>query len=275
MSNNQNTAQLDLEYLKTIRPHFEILCYGGKVYDKYLQSMIRWTSIASVYQVKWSFNVISNESLVTRARNLAAANFLTLEHQPTHLIFIDVDQGFNAEEILVLLNHKKDIITAPVPLKTIPLTYNINPLENEVVDPKTGLLKLARAGTGCMIIAREVLEKLKSHPDIYQYENDIKFNNDAGKIAPEHLYTYFNTTVVKDEQGRNRFMSEDYDFCEKWKDLGGEIWCDTRLTLSHIGVYEYGAQSIAFTEKSIEERKKQLQMINNNVEKGELQNENK
>lgn len=271
MNNNQSSVKLDIPYLQSIRPHFEILCYGSKVFDTYLQSMMKWTAIAGHYNIIWSYNVISNESLITRARNLASSNFLTLK-EPTHLIFIDVDQGFDPNHILVLLNHRKDIIVAPVPLKTIPLTYNINPLPGESVDPATGLLKVARAGTGCMVIKREVLEKMKTHPEVYQYENDIKFNNDAGKIDQEHLYTFFNTTVIKDEQGRSRFMSEDYDFCEKWKDLGGDIWCDTRLKLTHIGMYEYGETQIAFTERRIEERKKELEMINNNVEqKGELQ----
>jgi hypothetical protein len=224
--------------------------------------MISWTLTAIHYNITWSYNIIANESLVTRARNLAAANFLTLK-KPTHLIFIDVDQGFKPEEILVLLNHKKDLIVAPVPLKTIPLTYNINPLQGEIVDPKTGLLKLARGGTGCMIIKKEVLENLKTHPGVHYYENDIKFNNEGVGIDQEHLYTYFNTGVIEDEQGRKRFMSEDYDFCEKVKDQGVDIWCDTRLTLTHMGIYNYSAEDIAFTEKRIKERHNQLLNENN------------
>lgn len=263
MNNEQSSVRLDLEYLKTIRPHFEILCYGSKIFTPFFQSMISWTLTAIHYNITWSYNIIANESLVTRARNLAAANFLTLK-KPTHLIFIDVDQGFKPEEILVLLNHQKDLIVAPVPLKTIPLTYNINPLSGETVDNKTGLLKLARGGTGCMVIKKEVLENLKTHPGVYQYENDIKFNNEEGAgISPEHLYTFFNTTVIKDEQGRNRFMSEDYDFCEKVKDQGVDIWCDTRLTLTHMGIYNYSAENIAFTEKRINQRYQELKLKKN------------
>lgn len=267
-------VKLDVPYLQSIRPHFEILCYGGKIFDKYFQSMMSLVALCYYYKIPMSYNVISNESLVTRARNLAVANFLTREENLTHLIFIDVDQGFDPNHILVLLNHKKDVIVAPVPLKTIPLTYNINPLPGETMDPNTGLVKVARGGTGCMIIKREVCEKLKTHPEVYQYENDIKFNNDGGNLDPAHLYTYFNTGVKKDEQGKARFMSEDYDFCEKWKELGGEIFCDMRLSLSHIGTYEYGAEHIAFTERRIEERKKDLEKINNNV-KEENKNDNK
>jgi hypothetical protein len=252
MNTQPSSVKLDIEYLRSIRPHFEILCYGSKIFTPYFQSMITWTQVAIQYGMTWSYNIIANESLITRARNFAASNFLTLE-KPTHLIFIDVDQGFNAEEILVLLNHQKDVIVAPVPLKTIPLTYNVNPLLGETIDPTTGLLKLARGGTGCMIIKKEVLENLKKHPEVYQYENDIKFNNDGVAIAQEHLYTFFNTGVIQDEQGRKRFMSEDYDFCEKVKDQGVDIWCDTRLTLTHMGTYNYSAAEIAFTEKRIKE----------------------
>ena len=247
-----NQVSLDLNYLKSIKPHFEILCYGSKIFTNYFTSMIQWTEVARHYGIQWSYNIIANESLVTRARNIAVANFLTQE-QATHLIFIDVDQGFNPQEILVLLNHKKDLIVAPVPMKVIPLMYNINPMPGAVTDNNTGLLKLARAGTGCMVIKRETLENLKSHPDVHPYKDDLVWHT-GGEIDPQHHYTYFNTSVKTDEVGNTRFMSEDFDFCEKLKDQGIDLWCDTRLTLTHMGVFNYGAEDIAIVTNRIKER---------------------
>jgi len=54
-----------------------------------------------------------------------------------------------------------------------------------------------------------------------------------------HMKTYFDTAVRE-----NRYYSEDWTFCENWRDLGGKIWVDKRVLLKHTGTYvfDYAAQ---------------------------------
>jgi hypothetical protein len=35
-------------------------------------------------------------------------------------------------------------------------------------------------------------------------------------------------------------LSEDYSFCKKWIDCGGEIWANVDEFVEHIGMYTYG-----------------------------------
>jgi hypothetical protein len=53
------------------------------------------------------------------------------------------------------------------------------------------------------------------------------------------MKTYFDTAVRE-----NRYYSEDWTFCENWRDLGGKIWVDKRVLLKHTGTYvfDYAAQ---------------------------------
>jgi hypothetical protein len=53
------------------------------------------------------------------------------------------------------------------------------------------------------------------------------------------LRTYYDTAVRE-----NRYYSEDWTFCENWRDLGGKIWVDTRVLLRHVGsyVFDFAAQ---------------------------------
>jgi hypothetical protein len=53
------------------------------------------------------------------------------------------------------------------------------------------------------------------------------------------MKTYFDTAVRE-----NRYYSEDWTFCENWRDLGGKIWVDKRVLLRHTGTYvfDYAAQ---------------------------------
>jgi hypothetical protein len=63
------------------------------------------------------------------------------------------------------------------------------------------------------------------------------------KELDQHLKTYYDTAVRE-----NRYYSEDWTFCENWRDLGGKIWVDTRVLLRHVGsyVFDFAAQEQLF-----------------------------
>ena len=48
------------------------------------------------------------------------------------------------------------------------------------------------------------------------------------------MKTYFDTAVRQ-----NRYYSEDWTFCENWRDIGGKIWVDKRVLLRHSGSYVF------------------------------------
>ena len=48
------------------------------------------------------------------------------------------------------------------------------------------------------------------------------------------MKTYFDTAVRE-----NRYYSEDWTFCENWRDLGGKVYIDKRVLLKHVGTYVF------------------------------------
>jgi hypothetical protein len=48
------------------------------------------------------------------------------------------------------------------------------------------------------------------------------------------MKTYFDTAVRE-----NRYYSEDWTFCENWRDIGGQVWIDKRVLLRHTGTYVF------------------------------------
>jgi hypothetical protein len=38
-------------------------------------------------------------------------------------------------------------------------------------------------------------------------------------------------------------ISEDWTFCENWRDLGGKVWVDKRVLLKHTGTYVFDFQA--------------------------------
>ena len=92
-----------------------------------------------------------------------------------------------------------------------------------------------------MLIKRHVFEKLNAHPATKPFLNDIGL---PAELNP-YMKTYFDTAVRE-----NRYYSEDWMFCENWRDIGGKVWVDTRVLLRHTGTYvfDYAAQERVYQE---------------------------
>jgi hypothetical protein len=50
------------------------------------------------------------------------------------------------------------------------------------------------------------------------------------------MKTYFDTAVRE-----GRYYSEDWTFCENWRDIGGQVYVDKRVLLKHTGTYVFDA----------------------------------
>ena len=225
--------QVNIDYLKTTRVHIAMPCYGGMLTESTFMSFIKWANTARQLGIDWTLETMTNESLISRARNTLTAKFLS-SPESTHLMFIDADIGWEPWHLLVMLNRDVDVIGGLYPMKSLPVKWCVNGFEGAKEGPD-GLQEVTKTGTGFLLMKRHVFEKLNAHPAVKP------FNSDIG-LPPElnvHMKTYFDTAVRE-----NRYYSEDWTFCENWRDLGGEIWVDKRVLLRHTGTYvfDYAAQ---------------------------------
>jgi hypothetical protein len=147
----------------------------------------------------------------------------------THLFFVDADIGWEPWHLLVLLNRDVDVIGGLYPMKTMPIKWVVNGFDG-AEEGTDGLQEVSKAGTGFLLMKKHVFEKMKTHPAVKQYKNDIGLD----PKFDAHLKTYFDTAVRQ-----NRYYSEDWTFCENWRDLGGRIWVDKRVLLRHSGSYVF------------------------------------
>jgi hypothetical protein len=223
-----NQVQVNVDFLKTTKVHIAMPCYGGMLTESTFMSFIKWANTARQLGIDWTLETMVNESLISRARNTLTAKFL-LQEGATHLMFIDADIGWEPWHLLVLLNRDKDVIAGLYPMKTMPIKWVVNGFEGAEEGPD-GLQEVSKAGTGFLLMKKHVFEKLKSHPAVKAYKNDIGL--DVKYDA--HLKTYFDTAV---RQGR--YYSEDWTFCENLRDIGGKIWVDKRILLRHSGSYVF------------------------------------
>ena len=221
-------VQVNVDFLRTTKVHIAMPCYGGMLTESTFMSFIKWANTARQLGIDWTLETMVNESLISRARNTLTAKFLDMP-DATHLFFVDADIGWEPWHLLVLLNRDVDVIGGLYPMKTMPIKWVVNGFEGAEEGPD-GLQEVSKAGTGFLLMKKHVFEKMKTHPAVKQYKNDIGLD----PKYDQHLKTYFDTAVRQ-----NRYYSEDWTFCENWRDMGGRIWMDKRVLLRHSGSYVF------------------------------------
>ena len=226
---NTTQIQVNVDFLRKTRVHICMPCYGGMLTEQCFMSFVKWGNACRQLGIDWTVETMTNESLISRARNTLVAKFLS-NPDSTHLMFIDADIGWEPWHLLALLNHDKDVVGGLYPMKTIPVKWCVNGIPGAPDNDPNGLLEVTKTGTGFMLIKREVFEKLKGHPAVKPFANDIGLPKELDK----HLKTYCDTAVRE-----NRYYSEDWTFCENWRDIGGQVWVDKRVLLRHTGTYTF------------------------------------
>jgi hypothetical protein len=225
----EQQIQVNIDYLRTTRVHICMPCYGGQLTESTFMSFIKWANTCRQLGIDWTVETMTNESLISRARNTLTAKFLNTEGS-THLMFIDADIGWEPWHLLALLNADKDVIGGLYPMKSLPVKWCVNGIPGADENDPSGLVEVTKTGTGFLLMKRHVFEKLNQHPAVKPFTNDIGLD----PALNVYMKTYFDTAVRE-----GRYYSEDWTFCENWRDLGNQIFVDKRVLLKHTGTYVF------------------------------------
>lgn len=209
------------------------------VTPQFLSSVLQLQLLFINKNIPFQYIFLSNDSLIPRARNKLCKYFLDIPNA-MYLLFIDSDIEFNPNDIIRLYLANKDIIGIAYAFKKL---YNdktigvYNLLENSTGSVCTNddkeINEALEIGTGIMLIKKSVLLKMiESNPDDY-----ILLDNpeDVGKPINERKYYRFFDTQINN----NRYLSEDYMFCQKWRNLNGKIYLLKNTITVHHGTFGY------------------------------------
>lgn len=221
--------------------------YGGVFYDAVLLGLLDLQREMDRRGIPFATVVIRNESLIQRARNRVVAEFLAMPSF-SHLLFIDADVGFTSDAVLRLLAHEKPLIGGLYRRKMldrVDFAWNRLPADQEKRNPVTGAISCAAVATGFMMIKREVFTRIIDASMLPPEEgkpprSPLRYlpGDDGGEGGwRNHTFALFDCWI--DETGN--YLSEDYAFCRRWRDLGGDVWADPGLLLSHNGTATFEA----------------------------------
>lgn len=206
--------------------------YGGQCATIFCKGMVDLAIVTGSYQIPFDHCYYTNESLVTRARNYCVDTFLSSEAK--HLLFVDADIGFAAQDALELLilqiqHSEYEIIGAPYKTKAINGHYAAN-WDGDPDFTSQEPIEVTGIGTGFMLIRREVFAKLGAAFPQFKYVTDSVEPPFNGK----EIMQYFQAEI---DPGSKRYLSEDYWFSRRCKEIGIRTWLCPWMKLRHAGTH--------------------------------------
>jgi hypothetical protein len=223
-------------------------CFGGQVSSIYASSIFKLQSaIRSKTNMELKVLLRDGDALITRARANLMTQFLD-DPTATHFLFIDADIGFQPNQVFRLIESDADVVAGLYPIKRVNWDKAKRAIEAnkpnvpsasldyvlEINDPDhvvvvNGFTRVRYAGTGFLMIRRQVFEKMCAAYPALQFFREHSF--DALAESPNRFALF--ECVIDPKTGT--YLSEDFAFCKRWTDMGGEIWADLESRLDHVG----------------------------------------
>ena len=222
-------------------------CFGGQISVLYAASLFKLQkTVRSYSDLNLKILFKDGDALITRARASLISQFLE-DQSATHLLFIDADIGFEPEQVVRLIECGADVCAAIYPIKRIDwdkvrstietarpnpaaaaLKYVFEVDNPDAVTERSGFVRVRYAGTGFLMIRRGALERMCSHYPELRYRRDHSLD---AATPSDHRFALFECMIGED----GTYLSEDFAFCKRWTDMGGEIWADLSSKLNHVG----------------------------------------
>ena len=259
--------EMNIEQLRGKKIFLATPMYGGVCHGAYTKALADLMILATKHAIDVKLYFMFNESLITRARNYLADEFLRSGYD--YLLFIDSDIHFEAQDVLVLShyainNDDMDVICGPYPKKAISWEKikqavdrgfaDKNPLLLEefvgdyVFNPADGItqfkidepVEVKEGGTGFMLIKRTAFEAWdKAYPERSYKPDHVRTKSFDGS---REIMAYFDCVIDPESK---RYLSEDYMFCQHSRAIGLKVWMLPWIKLKHAGTYIFGGSLAA------------------------------
>jgi hypothetical protein len=171
---------------------------------------IYWRTVAALLEMERPLEsdlMVFQGALVDRARNYLIDQMLNHPLDPTHIFFLDSDIVPRADTLMKLLRHRLPIVSAMYRKRLPPYEpmafVKKGPFLKPIAVKGTKVKTVDAVGAGCLLIRREVFEKIR---------------------AP-----WFTS-----EWRMEGHLSEDFSFCEKATKAGFKIVVDTTVNPLHL-----------------------------------------
>jgi glycosyltransferase involved in cell wall biosynthesis len=212
-------------------------------WNMYMSLQVAATYLGKEKQMMLQLAPLVGDSLVSRARNTALANFL--ESDCDYMFTLDDDISLPPEALVKLVDADKDIIGGFYRLKQAFNEDNENAFavrwDGDGDLTMEDIVEVKYVSSGCVMYKRAFLEQMvKDHPELY-YKNNVD-GRDRWMLYQPFVY-------------KNEYLSEDWAFCQRARDKGHKIWLHGGVRCDHFGIKNYSFEEIEATYAAKKESK--------------------
>ncbi len=207
------------------------LSYDGKMHCKHAFALLQAGFAIAKAGYELSFVLREGDSMVARGRNVLLAKFLE-DPKNTDLVLCDTDLDFSPEDFMKLVEARTsdgklcDVVAGCYPYKDgsgqFPLRWPIDGLFDN-----NGLWEVMAVTPGFLKLSRDCLERMTHQlPHLSYVDNALG----DGRTS----WMLFDNACRQ-----NGVYDEGYIFCELWRQVGGKVYIDPTVNVSHIGTKSY------------------------------------
>lgn len=226
-----DSHEFDISGMKVV---IAIPSHDGKLVIECMAGIMEAVQLSYKYGFELNLVYVKGSSLVQVARNELVAKFYELDIH-SKLVWIDSDIKFRGEDLvrLLALSTHYPVVAAMYPLKNPNLQFKATPflLNGKPEFNKHGLTPMVSMPLGFSVIDKQVFDALRDKVE--------DFTREPGKPLKEYFKVYVKDGIL---------WGEDIDFCNQVYAAGGSVWCDSSITLEHIGDHAYKGDYRAYLE---------------------------
>ena len=192
----------------------------------------------------YSIRRVKGFSAIDQGRNQMASDALNDGFDET--MWIDTDIGFDADAVERLRSHNLPIVAGLYPQPAArSLACELLPgTEKVIFGEEGGLVEIKYAAAGFLHVRRETYETIR---------NQLKLPLCNARFG-RGIWPFFHPYAVEDDalasgapstesaaaNVRHRYLTEDFAFCHRAREVGLKIMADTTIRLWRVGTYGYG-----------------------------------
>jgi len=230
-------------------PHilFNLPTRGG-ISTECFKGFMAFTDFAMDNGIAYDIEIMNGCSIISLGRSVMFSKALA-DPNWTHMMWIDDDIGWKPEDIMALLIHDKDIVGGSYPKRSYPIQRTHTPFNNKnfyLQSEKKGyedeyIEEIKYLPTGFMMLTRKVCEDMAKKYAHLKFEfGDLNTKRDYPYYDVFGCFPYHDPEEPEKTEGTNGYyLTEDYAFCQRARDIGYSIYLSKKISLSHTGDHTF------------------------------------
>ncbi len=159
-----------------------------------------------------------------------------------YMLWIDADMSFEPQMVLDMLAFDKPLIGCLYPVKDLPIRFHAK-LKQGPQRIEAGHLEIEGCGFGVTLLRRDCIEKLL---EAGQATSDTRLSHHSCRAQFSALGLNRIIRAFQKMPTETGDLSEDYSFCRRVLNSGGEVWANVAHEVTHVGYYGFKGRYLDF-----------------------------